>query len=412
MLRKLSWLILLAVASTACLFVPNPSSADAAESKTNISFVGDRYWLRASLDGLWQYQAGDEIGGWIIIQRKERGPASSKRRMQTFRITGRQFPDNPEELTTKWAAEADWFVATMRYSNDEGWGNEAKKKMPKAKLRALDIFGHRLFTHRAKLRMTRDVSMHLFYYILFPDQFPEDRAYYGFEYLDFRHRKAEKAVSASSLHDVISGFSFDVAKAPSESTVSWSLHGNEHVVINALEQGRTFYFNNNHLRQCFAFSQDGLWYATDEPGLLGISDDEGFIGVLLLSEEDVQDFEGDDFLSRVASSQQHRQGETAEKTAIEDFDCCIPNAIRSTGSWTVKGKRSVMAEKVQKTFEEDQEVVLKRVRYIAEVKPGWAAVVTASYTVGGDEMARSIFESLRFSDAPDCFNDEIAKLSL
>lgn len=95
--------------------------------------------------------------------------------------------------------------------------------------------------------------MHLFYYIFFPDEFPKGRANCGFEYLDYRHKKEEKMVSASPLQDVIAGFSLDPAMAPSKSAVIWSLHGNAHVVVNALDQRRTFYFNNNQARQCSAF---------------------------------------------------------------------------------------------------------------------------------------------------------------
>lgn len=387
---------------------PHPSLADAGGNKTDISFIGDRFWLKARLDGLWEYDAGEELGGWITIQRKDKRSASGRSRIQTFSVSGRKFPDHPEELSTKWAAEADWYVATMRFSQI-GW-RDAKNKMSKATLRELDLFGNRFFTHRAKLRITSSSSMHLFYYILFPDEFPKDRTYYGFEYKDYRHKTEEELVSALPLHDVISGFSLDRASAPSESNVIWSIDGNEHVVVNAHRQQRTFYFNNNNARQCFAFSADGLWNATDEPGLLGSADEKGFIGVLLLSEEDVQEFEGDDFLSRVASSQQQRHGESAEEITVEQFDCCIQNAIRSTGRWTVKEKTPGMVERLEEALEEYEEIVLERVRYIAEVKPGWAAVVTASYTVGGDDRARSILESMRFSDAPDCFNDEIAQL--
>lgn len=411
MAQKRTWLILLALALIAGVLAPRPSLADAARSETEVSFVGDRFSLKANLDGLWQYAAGEEVGGWITIQRIDKRSESGWPRIQYFRVTGRKFPDNPVELTTNWAAKADWFVATTRYSENLGWGDEVKSKMRKAKLRELDLFGKHFSTHRAEFSFRSNSAMHLFYYVLFPDEFPNDRAYFGFEYQDIRHKNEEDLLSALPLHDVIAGFSLDRALAPSESTVTWSIRGNEHVVVNALRQQRTFYFNNNKARQCFAFSADGLWYATDEPGLLGTVDEKGFIGVLLLSEEDVQELEGDDFLSRAASAQQQRHGEKAEETTLEQFDCCIPNAIRSTGRWTVKGKLPGTPRQLEQALEEYEEIVLERVRYIAEVKPGWAAVVTASYTVGGDDRARSILESIRFSDAPDCFNDEIVRLS-
>jgi len=122
-------------------------------------------------------------------------------------------------------------------------------------------------------------------------------------------------------------------------------------------------------------------------------------------------YEGDDLLTRAASSQQQRQGEVAEELTIEEFDCRMPNAIRSTARWTVKGKSTGKLKEFEQALEEDETLVLERVRYIAEVRPGRVAVVTASHTVGGDERARSILESLQFSDGPDCFQDEIAELS-
>lgn len=117
------------------------SLADTAQSKTDIAFVGDRFSLKATFDGLWQYEAGEEVGAWITIQRKDEESASGRPRIQIFRITGRRFPDDSEALSNEWAAGADWFVATMRCSEVYGWGNDVKRSMPGAKHRKLDLFG-------------------------------------------------------------------------------------------------------------------------------------------------------------------------------------------------------------------------------------------------------------------------------
>ena len=403
MAEKQNWLIPLALVFAMVAIAPEPCLADAAQSKTDISVVGGRFSLNTSLDGLWRYHTGEELGGWIIARRDDE--RSGRQRSQTLLVAGKKFPgDTTQEKAVEKAVAIDWFRNVLRYKS-RGWGDEALEMLG-AELRTVDLFGNRFFTHRAKIKDASDFSMHISYYVLVPPEFETDGAYYSFEYEDYRHESQESSVSP--LHNFIAGFSLDLAQAPSESTVTWSSGGDEHVVINALERERTFYFNNNNSRQCFAFSADGLWHATDEAGLLGAADEEGFIGVLLLSEEDVQDFEGDDFLSRVASAQQQRHGEEAQETTVETFDCCLPNAIKSTGRWTVKRKSSRKRGRFGK--DKYEEILLKRVRYIAEVEPGWAVVVTASSTVGGDDMARSILESLRFSDAPDCFNDEISQL--
>lgn len=166
------------------------------------------------------------------------------------------------------------------------------------------------------------------------------------------------------------------------------------------EKDRTFYFNNNEARLCFSFSLPAEWLPTDESGLLESKDHKEQAGVLLLTEQDLTEFKDKTLVARAASAHlksfeaSHRQ--PAKISDIEDFESLFPESIKWSARWELR--------------QGGQDYIAEVVRYMAEVKPGRVAVVTASHPTDRDDTAGAIFKSMRFTTDPDCFTEEIRQL--
>jgi len=184
--------------------------------------------------------------------------------------------------------------------------------------------------------------------------------------------------------------------------INWSSPDDKYVLLNLPAANHSYYFDNNRERLCFTFSVSGLWGPTTEPGLLESSDGnkQKHVGVLLLSKADLAKQAGDDLLARAVAlylrdfEELHKK--PANSSEVTPFKSGYSGSIKWTGRWHVVDHGHIFLAQV--------------VRYMAVIKPGWLAIVTASHGANGDDTARAILESLKFTSEPGCYHADIRKL--
>jgi hypothetical protein len=183
---------------------------------------------------------------------------------------------------------------------------------------------------------------------------------------------------------------------------NWSSPDDKYVLLNIPAANRSYYFDNNRERLCFTFSVSGLWGPTKEPGLLKSSDGnkQEHVGVLLLSRADLARQDGADLLARAVALHLRDFEELHKKPAnnseVSHFKSAYAGSIKWTGRWHVVDHGHIFLAQV--------------VRYMAVIKPGWVAIVTASHGASGDNTARAMLESLKFTSEPGCYHADIRRL--
>ena len=186
----------------------------------------------------------------------------------------------------------------------------------------------------------------------------------------------------------------------SSHTTSWSSSDGKNTVITVPSKNKTYYFNNDSHKLCFTFSLSGLWKATREPGLLASMDDKNQVGVLLLSEKDLEKYENKDILSRSVTAhiksfeKMHKSPVVNSK--IEIFKSSYGQSIKWTGDWHVMHNGETFLARV--------------VRFMVVLKSGWVAVITASRNTDADYTAKEIINSLKYTDKADCYAQELRRL--
>ncbi len=395
----------LARLTTPCLIlgflISMPDVATATSLVTDVTYVGERLWYSVSLDGNWTYELGETEKG-IKIQRSTVSEKGWSRRHSIIVSEKEPFDTWPEEHTVEWAADAyrQW---EKQYMITEGV-KKGLYDLENVETGEKDLYGRHFYTFTYKQTFddpkARNLEMRSYLYLYFPDDYEAGPSFYWLHYSELRHKKDREPLSLAQFHDVVEAFSLVRNTAPRESSVSWSGTGDHDILLSALGQQRTYYFNSNSDRQCFSFSVDGKWFPTSEPGLIISPDKRSHVGALLLSEDELKDFEGDDLLARAVDCQQknmeQQQGGKAENSVLGGFAGRFPNTVRWSADWQVKLN--------------GQKFMIRAVRYLAEVRPGWIAIITSSHGAGGDDMADTMFDSLKFSDEPSCFDEDVAAL--
>lgn len=383
---------------------PAALSAEKAQLDTHVSFVGQRFSLDAQLPGLWMYTLGG--AGDAIELGKGSDNKNDPVRGQTITITEKEAFDNwPEDHSAQWAADAyrQWELDNMK---SEGV-KTGMYRLHDVKMSQLDLHGKTFFTFTYKQifdnPMFRDVRNHAYLFLHFPDSYATSRKFYWIHYLQARDKNDKTKPSLDLIQRVIAGFSLDFESFPGETTVSWLSSDNEHVHISVPHRKRTYYFNNNDQRLCFSFSMEGIWHPSVYSGQFIAANQYDHGGIDLLSEQDLEGFEGEDIIARAVNYQTMELEKSGEAKVIssskEDLECAFENTIKLTADFSLQ------------LF--GQTVHGKAPWYLSEVKPGWVAVVQAvrGNNKGDDDMARNFFDSLTFSDDPDCFSQEIAQIT-
>jgi len=382
---------------------PAACSAEQIQLDTQISFVGQRYSIDAQLPGVWLYTLG-RAGDAIEIG-KGSNDANDPVLGQSITITEKAAFDSwPENHSTQWAADTyrEW---ELQFMKSEGV-KKGMYRLHNTKMSQLDIHGKYFFTFTYEQTfdgpMYRDVRNYAYLFLHFPDDYAASRKFYWIHYLQARDKKNKVKPSLDVIERVIAGFSLDYEHFPAETTVTWLSPDNKHVHLSAPSKKRTYYFNNNDQRLCFSFSFQDIWYPSGYPGRFIAPNQYDHGGLELLSEHDLERFQGEDIIARAVSCQNSELEASGEAkvtgSSKEDLECAFQNTIK----WTTDFALQIFGQTVQG----------KNPYYLSEVKPGWVAVVQAvrGDNKGDDEMAHDLFASLTFSDGPDCFAQEIAQL--
>ncbi len=381
------------------LAAPTGLTAEEVQLDSKVSFVGERYWFRARLPGIWKYGLSEnEDGIQLVLESKDEGDPVLG---QTITVTEKTaFEDWPEDHTAEWAADAyrQWEFDNMKAEGVK----TGMYRLRDTKMSEITLEGTRLFTFTYKQAIMnpfmRDAVNHAFLFLYFPDNYETSHKFYWIHYLQARGKKDKGRPSLDLVRTVIAGFSMDRDNAPSETTISWSTATNKHVYMSAPEQQRTYYFNNDSQRQCYSFHMDGIWFPASVPGILGAGNQYDHGGITLLSEDELNEFEGENLVSRAANCEIKELEKTGEAkvvgTSVEPLACVFENTVKWTADFSLK------------IF--GQNVLGKNAWYISEVKPGWVAVVQATQgtNTGDDDMARDLFDALVLSDSPSCFSQE------
>jgi hypothetical protein len=174
----------------------------------------------------------------------------------------------------------------------------------------------------------------------------------------------------------------------------WRIDGT--FVAYVVSTDQTHLFFNNNLCGCYHCVFSGKWQPTAEPGLLSSADRKRLFGLLPWHESQMP---GQALIPGVIA------GHVKERTLTFDnapkssevlpFESTFPGSVVWTGQWLVK--------------RDGKKLIAVVTRYIAEVSPGCAAVVT----VGGvpdrvqrDTAARSILDTIENSRAEDCWETQ------
>ena len=391
--RTFRWLGLPLLAVALILATTDVSSGVESSKKTEVNYVGDRFSLQATLDGAWIYdasEAGDLFGlRWKSAQGVRPG------RMRTLVVAERSAADDwPDDHTEAWAAREYW-KAGAKTALEASTGTQ--QEFDAAVHGELLLSGRTFHTNRYALRFEEPhmegYVLHYLDYVSFPEDYRVTRRFYQFVFTDLLHKDTAVELSPDLLHTAIAGFTVGPPDGPGESTVRWISGGGEHVVLHNLKQQQTRYFHNNSDGLSFGFAVDGIWNPTEEPGLLQSVDGKNQVGALIWSEEFLQKYKGKDLVTRAATCQREFmnkvRGTKAKKVKTSDFGSRYPDSIRWRGEWPFKMYGQTFTAEV--------------VRYIAEIRPGWVAVVTASTGAGGDDRARNIFDTMEFFEEPDGF---------
>ena len=181
------------------------------------------------------------------------------------------------------------------------------------------------------------------------------------------------------------------------------------LVLQSLEKGATFYFNNDSSRYCYSFNLPGKWQPSpthglsflviEEPGSrtrleTGITDEveiwSGEFGaVWIYSPDDLASYEGDDLLIRasqlMAKTYEQIYGTKLITNELMPYQSSRPGTKRWVASWsgTIDGELTQMSG--EKIF--------------TEVGTGWVAQISFS----SEAIAENILQTLSTSTAPDCY---------
>lgn len=385
-------LILVLILMLVLALLPIDSVQGQANSVTHFVYTDDDFRFDAELDGIVHYSIDEDSG---------------KLRMQSGALRRGVFPrvrwididcdqasdDWPASHTPEWAADT-----YIRAEVDRLYRSLAEESGPRPNVASGEhsVQGRDYrtfeFTVAGESIAAKGGAFHFTYYLYFSGDYESSKTYCILAYSDLRHKDVTFWLTPELIQPVLASFETGSGLATGTSTVTWSFLDGMHVVKDELNFNRATYSYNAGKGPSFSFTVDGGWHPTEEPGLLETDDGKGMVGALLRSEEDLRNYHGDTLVKRAAAwhkeAMDERRGKKAKESSVEPFDCRYPGTVRWCAKWPYKMY--------------GQKFVAEVVRYIAEVRPGWAIVVTSSATVGGDDMARKLFDSMCFCDEPGC----------
>jgi len=402
--RAASTLLLILIAPTVLANEPaDDSDYFYIPSETTVAYVGENYWLRAKLPENWAYGLSPtEDGMQLMISRDpEEGGFSSD--LITF-TEKKALDDWPEKHEASWAADAyrDWEVG---YMQSEG--------VEKGVYRLRDIVEGKttlgdktLYTLKYRQLWTtaegNDLVIHAHLYLYFPETYAQDHRFYWIHYQHLCEEGEQEQLLLELVDSLLSSLTTDMGKAPRQSSVAWLSVDGTYAAINTLGDDRTWYFSNEADRRCFSFSLDGIWATMNTPGYFIGSNGYDTVGVELVGAFELTTYPGNNLVERVINGKrellQYEAAGDVRILEVEDADDIYPGARKI--SYEVPFEALGMAASSVNVF------------YVAGVATGWAALVHArqNMRIGDDDLARSVFESLRLTTEPDCFREEIAGL--
>jgi hypothetical protein len=394
------------------LFIASPAAAqDPGDdgdffyipSETTVAYVGENYWLRTKLPDNWAYGLSPTEDGMQLMV--SRNPEDGEFSSDLITFTEKQaFDDWPEKHEASWAADAyrDWEVSHMQ-SEGVDKGTYQLRDILEGKTSVGD---KTLYTLKYRQLWTTpdgsDLVIHAHLYLFFPEAYAQNHRFYWIHYQHLCEEGEQEQLLLELVDSLLSSLTTDMANAPRQSSVAWMSVDGNYAAINTLGDDRTWYFSNDTDRRCFSFSLDGIWATMNTPGYFIGANGYDSVGVELVGAFELTTYPGNNLVERVINGKRELlQYEATGDVRIleaEDVDDVYRGARKV--SYEVPFEALGMATSSITVF------------YVADVAPGWAALVHASQNmhIGDDDLAHEVFESLRLSDTPGCFREEITEL--
>jgi hypothetical protein len=372
-------------------------------SETTVAYVGTHYWLRARLPDNWAYaRSATEDGLQLVVSRDpEAGGISSDVITFTEKVA---FEDWPAQHEVSWAADAyrNWEVDFMRTQGvDTGMYELRDIKMDEARIDGKTLY---TMTYRQIVPNpnARDFVIHAHLHLYFPDSYAVDRRFYWIHYQHLCEQGEPEQLLLEIVNELLSSLSTDMSEAPGQSSISWSSLDGTYVALNLLGDDRTWYFSNDADRRCFSYSLEGIWATMNTPGFFTGPNGVDTVTVELVGAFELTVFPGEGLVKRIINGKRELlQLDAAGEVRVvnvEAVDKVFPGAYKATYEVPFDALGQV--------------VTTKSDWYVADVATGWVALVQASRDIstGDDGLAQEIFESIRLTEKPGCFRDEIAEL--
>lgn len=373
-------------------------------SETTVAYVGEHYWLRTRMPDNWAYGTGPtEDGMQLMISRDPEAESFSS---DLIRFTEKQaFDDWPSKHTARWAADAyrDWEVG---YMQSEGV-DAGLYELHDVSRSETTVGGKTLYTLKYRQHWANpdgnDLLIHAHLFLYFPEAYKRTRRFYWIHYQHLCEEGEQEQLLMEIVDGLLSALTTDMDKAPRQSSVTWSSVDGTYVAINALGEDRTYFFSNDAARKCFSFSIDDIWATMNVPGTFVGPNGFDSVAVELVGAFELTGYPGEDLLERlIIGKRELLQFEAAGEVRIleiRDVDDVYPGARQVFYEVPYEALPGLAATSTM-SF------------YVADVTTGWAALVHASRDMksGDDGLAKTVLGSIRLSDDPGCFRDEISEL--
>jgi hypothetical protein len=248
-----------------------------------------------------------------------------------------------------------------------------------------------------------DLLIHAHLFLYFPEAYKRTRRFYWIHYQHLCEEGEQEQLLMEIVDGLLSALTTDMDKAPRQSSVTWSSVDGTYVAINALGEDRTYFFSNDAARKCFSFSIDDIWATMNVPGTFVGPNGFDSVAVELVGAFELTGYPGEDLLERlIIGKRELLQFEAAGEVRIleiRDVDDVYPGARQVFYEVPYEALPGLAATSTM-SF------------YVADVTTGWAALVHASRDMksGDDGLAKTVLGSIRLSDDPGCFRDEISEL--
>jgi hypothetical protein len=372
-------------------------------SETTVAYVGEHYWLRTKMPDNWAYGLSPSEDGMQLMLSRDPRSESFSSDLITF-SEKQAFDDWPAEHEASWAADTyrGWEVDHMQSEGVDPGIYDLLDVIEEE----TSVGGKKLFTLKYRQHWPNpdgnDLVIHAHLYLYFPDSYETTRRFYWIHYQHLCEEGEQEQLLMAIVDALLSSLTTDMADAPRQSSVTWSSLDGTYVAINALGEDRTYYFSNDTERRCFSFSLAGIWATMNTPGYFVGPNGFDTVALELVGAFELTGYPGQDLVERVIVGKrdllQYEAPGEVRILEIKDVDDVYAGARKV--SYEVPLEALGMTTTSVTAF------------YVADVATGWVALLHASQdmSIGDDDLAKAVFESIRLSGEAECFRDEISEL--